>query len=479
MTQVLQDTLKDKNKEKIENFLLNLYNLPKYEKQKEFIDKEFINTKNIKNIKNMKDLDNVDDTKNIKNMKDLDNVDDIKESINIKDLDKCYVIDMLRSVICMWSDIENNRKDKFYYLICKIIECLVSGEGDKGRVEGVSNSIGRLEGVSKSIGKLEGVSNCIGRLEGVSNIIGRLEGVSNSTNKQQGASNSTNKQQGVINSTNKQQGTSNSTNEQDPVNNNLIEQHPVNNNLIQQHPFNHIDPHIPDYSVMTRQDIIFKLFLEIKELEIKNFILRVLIEKKVLNKEDKDLLIEYISKCKDISTLNVILERCNMLFGDNKEYYRDVICRIAMIRGVSKRVRGVLFSIVDGLKERNGVLCKIFVDLKLKGNIGPPKGMCQHCGKSSKTVYHLETRCEKMPDHDNIRRYNEVVRYPHLLLNRYKFKSSKHIRSHSHTEIRLDIKIKTDAYIQSIVLKKTDEANTRRTNKTLVETSKVEDGVKH
>ncbi|TBT96760.1 hypothetical protein CWI39_3435p0010 [Hamiltosporidium magnivora] len=319
----------------------------------------------------MKDLDNVDDTKNIKNMKDLDNVDDIKESINIKDLDKCYVIDMLRGVICMWSDIENNRKDKFYYLICKIIECLVSGEGDKGRVEGVSNSIGKLEGVSNSIGRLEGVSNSIGRLEGVSNIIGRLEGVSNSTNKQQGASNSTNKQQGVINSTNeqqgtsnstnkqqgvinstnKQQGTSNSTNEQHPVNNNLIEQHPVNNNNIEQHPFNHIDPHIPDYSVMTRQDIIFKLFLEIKELEIKNFILRVLIEKKVLNKEDKDLLIEYISKCKDISTLNVILERCDMLFGDNKEYYRDVICRIAMIRGVSKRVRGVLFSIVDGLKE--------------------------------------------------------------------------------------------------------------------------------
>ncbi|TBT97632.1 hypothetical protein CWI37_2159p0030, partial [Hamiltosporidium tvaerminnensis] len=192
MTQVLQDTLKDKNKEKIENFLLNLYNLPKYEKQKEFIDKEFINTKNIKNIKNIKDLDNVDDTKNTKNMKDLDNVDDIKESINIKDLDKCYVIDMLRSVICMWSDIENNRKDKFYYLICKIIECLVRGEGDKGRVEGVSNSIG----------KLEGVSNSIGRLEGVSNIIGRLEGVINSTNEQQGTSNSTNKQQGVINSTN-------------------------------------------------------------------------------------------------------------------------------------------------------------------------------------------------------------------------------------------------------------------------------------
>ncbi|TBT97300.1 hypothetical protein CWI36_2998p0010, partial [Hamiltosporidium magnivora] len=177
------------------------------------------------------------------------------------------------------------------------------------------------------------------------------QGTSNSTNKQQGVINSTNKQQGTSNSTNKQQGASNSTNEQDPVNNNLIEQHPVNNNLIQQHPFNHIDLRIPDYSVMTRQDIIFKLFLEIKELEIKNFILRVLIEKKVLNKEDKDLLIEYISKCKDISTLNVILERCDMLFGDNKEYYRDVICRIAMMKGVSKRVRGVLFSIVDGLKE--------------------------------------------------------------------------------------------------------------------------------
>ncbi|TBU10839.1 hypothetical protein CWI38_1520p0010, partial [Hamiltosporidium tvaerminnensis] len=59
-------------------------------------------------------------------------------------------------------------------------------------------------------------------------------------------------------------------------------------------------------------------------------------------------------------------------------------------------------------------------------------GVCQHCGKSSKTVDHLATRCEKMLDHDYTRRHNEVVRYLHLLLlNRYKFKSSKRIRSHS------------------------------------------------
>ncbi|TBU01899.1 hypothetical protein CWI36_1236p0010, partial [Hamiltosporidium magnivora] len=63
-------------------------------------------------------------------------------------------------------------------------------------------------------------------------------------------------------------------------------------------------------------------------------------------------------------------------------------------------------------------------------------GVCQHCGKSGKTVDHLATRCEKMLGHDYTRRHNEVVRCLHLLLlNRYKFKSSKRIRSHSVQEI--------------------------------------------
>ncbi|TBU00327.1 hypothetical protein CWI36_1674p0010, partial [Hamiltosporidium magnivora] len=51
-------------------------------------------------------------------------------------------------------------------------------------------------------------------------------------------------------------------------------------------------------------------------------------------------------------------------------------------------------------------------------------GVCQHCGKSGKTVDHLATICEKMLGHDYTRRHNEVVRCLHpLLLNRYKFKS--------------------------------------------------------
>ncbi|TBU20928.1 hypothetical protein CWI38_0008p0010, partial [Hamiltosporidium tvaerminnensis] len=85
-------------------------------------------------------------------------------------------------------------------------------------------------------------------------------------------------------------------------------------------------------------------------------------------------------------------------------------------------------------------------------------GVCQHCGKSGKTVDHLATRCEKMLGHDYTRRHNEVVRCLHLLLlNRYKFKSSKRIKSHSvqeildneYAEIRVDTRIKTDVKIRN------------------------------
>ncbi|TBU12041.1 hypothetical protein CWI38_0925p0010 [Hamiltosporidium tvaerminnensis] len=84
--------------------------------------------------------------------------------------------------------------------------------------------------------------------------------------------------------------------------------------------------------------------------------------------------------------------------------------------------------------------------------------MCQHCGKSGKTVDHLATRCEKMLGHDYTRRHNEVVRCLHLLLlNRYKFKSSKRIRSHSvqeildneYAEIRVATRIQTDVKIRN------------------------------
>ncbi|TBU12077.1 hypothetical protein CWI38_0909p0030, partial [Hamiltosporidium tvaerminnensis] len=55
-------------------------------------------------------------------------------------------------------------------------------------------------------------------------------------------------------------------------------------------------------------------------------------------------------------------------------------------------------------------------------------GVCQHCNQSKKTVDDLATRYEKMLVHDYTRRHNEVVRCIHLLLlNKYKFKSSKRI----------------------------------------------------
>ncbi|TBU10160.1 hypothetical protein CWI38_1977p0010, partial [Hamiltosporidium tvaerminnensis] len=86
------------------------------------------------------------------------------------------------------------------------------------------------------------------------------------------------------------------------------------------------------------------------------------------------------------------------------------------------------------------------------------EGVCQHCNTSRKTVDHLATRCEKMLGHDFTRRHNEVVRCIHLpLLNKYKFKSSKRIRSHSvqeildneYAEIRVDTRIKTDVKIRN------------------------------
>ncbi|TBU11092.1 hypothetical protein CWI38_1390p0010, partial [Hamiltosporidium tvaerminnensis] len=84
--------------------------------------------------------------------------------------------------------------------------------------------------------------------------------------------------------------------------------------------------------------------------------------------------------------------------------------------------------------------------------------MCQHCEKSGNTVDLLATRCEKMLGYDYTRRHNEMVRCLHLLLlNRYKFKSSKRIRSHSvqeildneFAEIRVDTRIKTDVKIRN------------------------------
>ncbi|TBU12923.1 hypothetical protein CWI38_0583p0010, partial [Hamiltosporidium tvaerminnensis] len=65
-------------------------------------------------------------------------------------------------------------------------------------------------------------------------------------------------------------------------------------------------------------------------------------------------------------------------------------------------------------------------------------GVCQHCGKSGKTVDHLATRCEKMLGHDYTRRHNEVVRCLHsLLLNRCKSHSVQEILDNEYAEITL------------------------------------------
>ncbi|TBU11328.1 hypothetical protein CWI38_1263p0010, partial [Hamiltosporidium tvaerminnensis] len=100
----------------------------------------------------------------------------------------------------------------------------------------------------------------------------------------------------------------------------------------------------------------------------------------------------------------------------------------------------------------------VFCYIQDRNVFGGAEGVCQHCNTSRKTVDHLATRCEKMLGHDYTRRHNEVVRCIHLLLlNKYKFKSSKRIRSHSvqeildneYAEIRVDTRIKTDVKIRN------------------------------
>ncbi|TBU20298.1 reverse transcriptase [Hamiltosporidium tvaerminnensis] len=102
------------------------------------------------------------------------------------------------------------------------------------------------------------------------------------------------------------------------------------------------------------------------------------------------------------------------------------------------------------------------------------EGVCQHCNTSRKTVDHLATRCEKMLGHDYTRRLNEVVRCIHLLLlNKYKFKSSKRIRSHSvheildneYAEIRVDTRIKTDITLIEVGITSQDSLQIVETEK--------------
>ncbi|KAF7684095.1 hypothetical protein TCON_0701 [Astathelohania contejeani] len=83
---------------------------------------------------------------------------------------------------------------------------------------------------------------------------------------------------------------------------------------------------------------------------------------------------------------------------------------------------------------------------------------CQHCGKAKKSIDHLATGCDRMLGHDYTRRHNEVLRCIHLLLaNKYGFKKSKKLRTHSvqevmeneRAEIRVDTRIRTDILIKN------------------------------
>ncbi|TBU13074.1 hypothetical protein CWI38_0538p0010 [Hamiltosporidium tvaerminnensis] len=122
-----------------------------------------------------------------------------------------------------------------------------------------------------------------------------------------------------------------------------------------------------------------------------------------------------------------------------------------------------LVSVSDSSRPRNEAL---FCYIQDRNVFWGADCVCQRCNKSGKTVDHLATRCEKMLGHDYTRRHNEVVRCLYLLfLNRYKFNVeiipyvmtwggivTKYHKSHLK---RLEIPMNVEAYIQSIVLKKT------------------------
>ncbi|KAF7683898.1 hypothetical protein TCON_0894 [Astathelohania contejeani] len=119
--------------------------------------------------------------------------------------------------------------------------------------------------------------------------------------------------------------------------------------------------------------------------------------------------------------------------------------------------------------------------------------LCQHCGKAKKSIDHLATDCYRMLGRYYTRRHNELLRCIYLLLaNKYGFKKSKKLRSHSvqevmeneRAEIRVDTRIRTDILIKNnrpdifIYDKKVNQINlvevgiTSQDNLQIVETEK-------
>ncbi|KAF7679732.1 hypothetical protein TCON_2473 [Astathelohania contejeani] len=77
--------------------------------------------------------------------------------------------------------------------------------------------------------------------------------------------------------------------------------------------------------------------------------------------------------------------------------------------------------------------------------------------RQKKTIDHLATGCDRILDHDYTQRHNEVLRCIYLLLmNKYGFKKTKKLRSHSVqeiaendlVEIRVDTKIRTNILVK-------------------------------
>ncbi|TBU12099.1 hypothetical protein CWI38_0898p0010, partial [Hamiltosporidium tvaerminnensis] len=163
-------------------------------------------------------------------------------------------------------------------------------------------------------------------------------------------------------------------------------------------------------------------------------------------------LLDYLEKSKETSTRRAAILKVE---NDNKTH-------LALIKDFLK-VKYGMADVNDSSRwlKKGSVRPRdeaVFCYIQDRNVFWRAEGVCQHCNTSRKTVDHLATRCEKMLGHDYTRRHNEVVRCIHLLLlNKYKFKSSKRIRSHSvqeildneYAEIRVDTRIKTDVKIRN------------------------------
>ncbi|TBU12858.1 reverse transcriptase [Hamiltosporidium tvaerminnensis] len=162
-------------------------------------------------------------------------------------------------------------------------------------------------------------------------------------------------------------------------------------------------------------------------------------------------LLDCLEKSKEISTRRVAILKVE---NTNKTH-------LALIKGFYNLEEAQLAKLYNEIEKRNYIQSYIMqekMSLWLKrGNIRPRNeavfcyiqdrnvfwgadGVCQHCGKSGKTVDHLATRCEKMLGHDYTRRHNEVLRCLHLLLlNRCKSHSVQEILDNEYAEKKNNI----------------------------------------